>query len=433
MALFGTDGIRGIVNESLTPEIAFRLGNALGKIVDRRVFIGKDTRNSGDLLEAALISGLTSAGVDVYRCGIMPTPALAMITKLEDSCGIMISASHNPPEYNGLKVILRGFKLPDDVEKRIEEEMEKTLLVDYRKIGRVIDYKLAVDEYYDYVRKMYNDLDLSGFKLLVDVANGATFEINPEILESFGAKVEIINNKPDGFNINDSCGSTHPEYARKKMRDGWIGILYDGDGDRCIILDESGKEVHGDKIIGIAAKSMYHEKRLKNHAVVLTILSNIGVEKYLKKLGIKTIRTKVGDRYVLQEMLSNEIMLGGERSGHIIFLDRSTTGDGLITTLEILRIVSKSERTLEELADEIPDYPQVMLNVKVNNKEVARRQEIFEEIKKYEGSDYRVIVRPSGTEPVVRVMVEGKDETKANEIADSIAKLVIQLDNKEAH
>jgi len=415
MNLFGTDGIRGMVNEFLTPELAFRLGNALGKFVDKKVFIAKDTRNSCDMLEAALIAGLTSSGLDVYRCGVMSTPALALITKLEDSAGIMISASHNPPEYNGLKVILKGYKLPDEIEEKIEKEMKDIKYLDYKKIGKVFEYKLAVEEYINYIHDLYPKLDLSGIKLVVDVANGATFKLNPMVLESFGAKVEVVNNKPDGFNINRNCGSTHPENAKKYMKKDRIAVLYDGDGDRCIFLDETGEEVHGDKILGITAFEMKKQDRLLKDTVVLTILSNMGLEDYLKSKGIQIVRTKVGDRYILHEMLKNGYVLGGEKSGHIIFLDRSTTGDGLITTLEVLKVLVESGKSLFELSSQIPDYPQVMLNIKVNNKNVYKNERIFEKMKKIK--DYRVIIRPSGTEPVIRILVEGPDFEKSNAIA----------------
>jgi phosphoglucosamine mutase len=416
MKLFGTDGIRGLVNEFLTPEVAFRLGNALGRFVDKKVFIAKDTRNSCDMLEAALIAGLTSSGLDVYRCGIMPTPALALITKLEDSAGIMISASHNPPEYNGLKVILKGYKLPDEIEEEIEKEMNNIKYLDYKKIGKVFEYNLAKEEYINYIHSLYPNLDLSGIKLTVDVANGATFELNPRVLESFGAKVDVVNNKPNGFNINQDCGSTHPENVKKHMKRDRIAVLYDGDGDRCIFLDETGEEVHGDKILGITAFEMKKQNRLLNDTVVLTILSNMGLEDYLKNKGIKTVRTNVGDRYILHEMLKNDYVLGGERSGHIIFLDRSTTGDGLITTLEVLDVLVKSGKSLFELSSQIPDYPQVMLNIKVSDKNIYKNERIYEKLKSIK--DYRIIIRPSGTEPVIRILVEGPELERSKAIAE---------------
>ncbi|MBO8161591.1 MAG: phosphoglucosamine mutase [Thermosipho sp. (in: Bacteria)] len=429
MKLFGTDGIRGVVNEFLTPEIAFRLGNAVGKIVGGKVFVAKDTRISGDMLEAALIAGLTSSGSDVYKCGIMPTPALALITKLEESAGIMISASHNPPEYNGLKVIFRGYKLPDEIEEKIEQEMKEVKYLPFNKIGKVIEYKFAEEEYSNYVRNLYKDLDLTGVKLLVDVANGATYKLNPSILKSFGASVEVINNEPDGVNINAECGSTHPESARGRLKEGYIGVLYDGDGDRCIFIDEQGEEVHGDKILGITALEMKKEGRLNNNTVVLTILSNMGLEKYLKENDINTVRTKVGDRYILSEMIHSDYVLGGERSGHIIFLDRSTTGDGLITTLEILNVLTKIGKSLSELSKVIPDYPQVMLNIKVKNKEIYKNEIVSNRIKSIK--DYRVIIRPSGTEPVIRILVEGPDYKKSNEIANEFYEIIETLMREE--
>ncbi|MDK2886073.1 MAG: phosphoglucosamine mutase [Thermosipho sp. (in: thermotogales)] len=429
MKLFGTDGIRGIVNEFLTPELAFRLGNALGRFVDNKVFIAKDTRNSCDMFEAALIAGLTSSGLDVYRCGVMPTPALALVTKLENSAGIMISASHNPPEYNGLKVILKGYKLPDEIEEKIENEMKEIKYLGYKKIGKVFDYELASEEYVNYISKLYSDLNLNGLKLVVDVANGATLKINPMVLENLGAKIEVINDKPNGFNINHNCGSTHPENAKKYKKDGEIAVLYDGDGDRCILLDEKGEEVHGDKILGITAVEMKNEKRLLKNTVVLTILSNMGLEKYLKEREIDVVRTNVGDRYILHEMLKNGYVLGGERSGHVIYLDRSTTGDGLITTLEVLNVLVKTGKSLFELSNNIPDYPQVMLNVKVKNKEVYKDEKIVEKIKQI--NDYRVIIRPSGTEPVIRILVEGPDFEKSSIIANDLYREIEMLSREE--
>ncbi|RDI92061.1 phosphoglucosamine mutase [Thermosipho africanus Ob7] len=429
MRYFGTDGIRGIVNEFLTPELAFRLGNAVGKMVNGKVFIAKDTRNSGDMLEAALIAGITSAGADVYRCGIMPTPALALITKLEDAAGIMISASHNPPEYNGLKVIMKGYKLPDSLEERIENEMQDVKYNSFEKVGRVIDYRLAEEEYFNYIKELYKNLDLSGLKIVMDVANGATYNLNPKILEYFGAKIEVVNNEPDGFNINKDCGSTHPENIKNYIVNGKIGILHDGDGDRCIFLDENGQEFHGDKIIGLTALQLKKEGRLKNDKVVVTILSNMGLERFLNENSIDVVRTKVGDRYVLEEMLKENITLGGERSGHIIYLDRSTTGDGLITALETLSAMVNSGKRLADLSNLIPDYPQVMINVKVNDKEVYKSKEVFEKLKSIK--DYRVIVRPSGTEPVVRVLVEGPDMDESTIIANDIADLIKKFDNKK--
>ncbi|MGC9796997.1 phosphoglucosamine mutase [Fervidobacterium riparium] len=431
MRLFGTDGIRGVVNEELTAEIAFRLGNAVGKYISNRVFIAKDTRASGDMLEAALIAGATSAGATVYRCGVLPTPALAIITKLEDAVGIMISASHNPPEFNGLKVISRGFKLPDEVEENLEKRMKELHYANYNEIGCVIDYKLAFEEYTNYVLEQFADLDLSGMKILVDAGNGAAYETTPYALKKLGAKVDVINNSPDGYNINVNCGSTEPNAAREKMTNHNLAILHDGDADRCILLDEKKNEVHGDRIMGISAVLMKEEGRLKNDTVVGTVLSNKGLEVFLKERGINLLRAKVGDRYVLEKMQEVGAVIGGERSGHIIYLDKSTTGDGLITALEVLRTMVRADKPLSELSESIPDYPQIMINVKCKNKLIVEKPEIRELVEKYKREDTDIVVRPSGTEPLARVFVQGPDEEYISNVAYEIAGKIEELSKEE--
>ncbi|MFN4201023.1 MAG: phosphoglucosamine mutase [Fervidobacterium gondwanense] len=431
MRLFGTDGIRGVVNEELTAEIAFRLGNAVGKYISNRVFIAKDTRASGDMLEAALIAGATSAGATVYRCGVLPTPALAIITKLEDAVGIMISASHNPPEFNGLKVISKGFKLPDEVEDNLEKRMKELHYANYNEIGCVIDYKLAFEEYTNYMLEQFADLDLSGMKILVDAGNGAAYETTPYALKKLGAKVDVINNSPDGYNINVNCGSTEPNAAREKMTNHNLAILHDGDADRCILLDEKKNEVHGDRIMGISAVLMKEEGRLKNDTVVGTVLSNKGLEVFLKERGINLLRAKVGDRYVLEKMQEVGAVVGGERSGHIIYLDKSTTGDGLITALEVLRAMVRAGKPLSELSESIPDYPQIMINVKCKNKLIVEKPEIRELVEKYKREDTDIVVRPSGTEPLARVFVQGPDEEYISNVAYEIAGKIEELSKEE--
>ncbi|MFN6992521.1 MAG: phosphoglucosamine mutase, partial [Fervidobacterium sp.] len=431
MKLFGTDGIRGVVNEELTPETAFRLGNALALYIDKRIFIAKDTRASGDMLEAALISGATAAGGTVYRCGVLPTPALAIITKLEDAIGVMISASHNPSEFNGLKVISRGFKLPDEVEETLEKRMKEIHYTNFKEIGCVVDYKLAFEEYTNYILQQFSDVRLDGIKILIDAANGAAYETTPYVLKSLGAKIEVVNNVPDGFNINLNCGSTEPKNAISKMTNHNLAILHDGDADRCILIDENREEVHGDKIIGICANNMKEENTLKNNVVVGTILTNMGLEVFLKNRGINLIRAKVGDRYVLEKMLELGANIGGERSGHIIFLDRSTTGDGLISALDVLRIMVKKGKNLSELAKEIPDYPQIMINIKTKNKAVIEDEEVRNLIEKYTRTDTAIVVRASGTEPLVRVFVQGPDESYISNVAYEIADLIEKLSKGE--
>jgi phosphoglucosamine mutase len=431
MRLFGTDGIRGVVNEELTPDIAFKLGNALAKFVDKRIFVAKDTRASCDMLEAALIAGATASGATVYRCGILPTPALAVLTKLEDAIGVMISASHNPPEFNGLKVISRGFKLPDEVEDTLEKRMKEVHYSTFDEIGRVVDYKLAFEEYSNYVVQQFSDLDLSGLKILVDAGNGAAYETTPYVLGQLGAKVEVINNVPDGFNINVNCGSTNPESAASKMTNHQLAILHDGDADRCILLDEKRQEVNGDRVIGLCAVQMKAENRLKNNTVVGTVLSNKGLEVFLKGLGIRFERAKVGDRYVLEKMMELGSMIGGERSGHIIFLDRSTTGDGLITSLELISTMIKREKPLSELSNEVPDYPQAMINVKTKNKLIMENEEVRKLIDELKRDDVDIVVRPSGTEPLVRVFVQGPDQEYISTAAYTIANKIEELSKGE--
>ncbi|MCX7653452.1 MAG: phosphoglucosamine mutase [Fervidobacterium sp.] len=427
MKLFGTDGIRGVINEELTPEIAFRLGNALAKYVDKRIFVAKDTRASCDMLEAAIIAGATSAGGTVYRCGVLPTPALAVITKLEDAVGIMISASHNPPEFNGLKVISRGFKLQDEIEDTLERRMKELHYSPYNEIGCVVDYKLAFEEYTNYVIQHFSDLDLTGLKILVDAGNGAAYETTPYVLRSLGAKVEVINNNPDGYNINVECGSTEPRQAMSKMTNHNIAILHDGDADRCILLDERKEEFHGDKIMGVCALKMKEEGRLKSNTVVGTVLSNMGLEVFLKKQGIELVRTKVGDRYVLEKMIEIGANIGGERSGHVIFLDRSTTGDGLITALEVIRTMLLKGMRLSELSSMVPDYPQIMINVKTKNKLIIEHEEVRRLIEKNKREDVDIVVRASGTEPLIRIFVQGPDESYISNVAYEIAGKIEQL------
>ena len=426
--LFGTDGIRGVVNEYLTPELAFRVGNALGRVFKgESVLLGRDTRASGEMLEAALAAGLSSAGKDVMLCGILPTPAVALLSKKMNTAGVIISASHNPPEYNGIKIVENGFKLPDEKEREIEKEISKLGYVESTKVGRIRKFEGAFDVYVGEILSMFRDLNLSGMSVAVDVANGAAYRTTPEVLEKLGAEVELFSSEPDGFNINEGCGSTNMNFLKSVKKSGAIGIAHDGDADRCIMIDEMGEEVHGDKIMGIAAKMMLESGRLPSRKVVATVLSNIALEEYLKEIGVKLLRTKVGDRYVLEKMLQTGSTLGGERSGHIIFLDRSTTGDGLITALEVLRAVRMSKKNLSELHSEIEDYPQVMINVRVEDKSVSNHPEVLKIVEKESEEGFRIIVRPSGTEPVVRVMVEGKDEVKIREKAERIAGMVREL------
>ena len=427
MRLFGTDGIRGKVNEDLTPDLAFRLGNAVGRLFGGEVLIAKDTRITGDMLESALASGLTSAGADALICGVLPTPALALLSHERRAVGIVISASHNPPQFNGIKVLKNGFKIAGEEEERVEELMENIVLESFQRVGRVRRFDNARDVYIDRVLNMFSDLKLEGYELALDVANGASVETSPIVFEKLGARVNVFANEPNGLNINQGCGSTNPDFLRSVKQEGVIGIAHDGDADRCVMLDEEGGEVHGDKILGISALNMKREGRLKNNRVVATVMSNLGLEEYLKKNGIELERTKVGDRYVLERMLETGTYLGGERSGHVIFLDRSTTGDGLITALEILRVVVKSKKSLIELHSEIVDYPQIIINVEVHDKSISSDRRVISLIDDLSEPGYRIVVRPSGTEPVIRVMVEGKDREKVEAKAGEIAGLIGEI------
>src|SRR6056297_2286695 len=352
--LFGTDGIRGVAGKEISADLAFRLGNAIAQIVledgIKDLMLAKDTRISCDMLEAAVASGAASGGMNVKYCSVMPTPALAKITNINHSAGVMISASHNSFEYNGLKVIKDGFKLPDAE----EEEIEDIILAGsikaqtHHELGRISPYPEARGLYLRWIYKHFDDLDLSNFPgekgakqlhIVFDASNGASFSIAPEVYRTLGATVTVINNDPDGFNINLNCGSQHTSGLREKVLElkANIGIAHDGDADRCIIVDETGGEIDGDKIMSITAKYYKDKGLLKNNLVISTVMSNLGFETYLKKNHIALKRTRVGDRYVLEEMIKSKAVIGGEQSGHIIYYDKNTTGDGLITSLTVLK------------------------------------------------------------------------------------------------
>lgn len=441
--LFGTDGIRGIANLKLTPSLAFNVGRAAGFVLSKekkgKVVIGRDTRLSGHLLESALASGLMSIGLDVELVGVIPTPAIAYLTRTEDFlAGVVISASHNPFEYNGIKFFSsNGYKLPDEVENQIEDLIFSDTKI-YKDatgedVGTLTYSHEGQDKYANYLRSLA-DMDLSGMKIALDTGNGALYEIAEDVLKSLGAEVVVINNKPNGKNINDNCGSTNPELIRelviKEKAD--IGMSFDGDADRIIAVDNKGRIVDGDHILAICATHLKKNNKLTNNTVVGTIMSNIGLEKYLNSLGVDFVHTKVGDRYVLEEMKKNNYIIGGEQSGHIIFLDYNTTGDGLATGLHLLEVMKKSNKTMSELNDLMISYPQVLINAKVRNDLKDRYMdfpEIVEKIKeiedKFNGSG-RVVIRPSGTESLVRVMIEGEDEEvlekEARDLADFIEK-----------
>ncbi|WP_432403656.1 phosphoglucosamine mutase [Wukongibacter sp. M2B1] len=440
--LFGTDGVRGVANTELSCELAYKLGRIGAYILTEgkkraKILVGKDTRISGDMLEAALIAGILSAGSDAICIGVVPTPAVAYLTrKYGADAGVVISASHNPVEYNGIKFFNKdGFKLPDEIEDKIEEYILNSKDIDFRPSGNEVGKKIkitnAVDEYTDFVKSTV-DVDLTGMKIAIDCANGASYMAAPKALADLGAEIKIVNHKPDGYNINYNCGSTHPEIIQKYVLETGadIGLSFDGDADRLIAIDEKGNIIDGDKIMAICGAYLKEEGKLKNNALVATVMSNIGLEKALKEHNCDIIKTKVGDRYVLEEMKKSGYVLGGEQSGHIIFLDHNTTGDGLLSGLQLISVVKKKNRPLSELASIMKTYPQILKNAKVSNgnkysylddEAIASRIEEIEEIFHGEG---RVLIRPSGTEPLVRVMIEGSDEGVLDKYATELVELI---------
>lgn len=427
--LFGTDGIRGIFNEDLTEELAHKVGLTIGRMhPDGKFLVVRDTRESGLALQNAIADGLVRSGATVYLGGILPTPAAALITKLKNWFGVVISASHNPYYYNGIKLMRSGFKLADEEEAEIEKRLsaQHSSLENHLK-GQIVDFPEVEDLYVQMIADMFSDVDFRGISVAVDASNGAAYRTTPAVLDRLGLKVTCYCNQPDGRNINDNCGSLHPEYLAQKIAGFDLGILHDGDADRCILLSKEGKEIHGDKIMGILAVSMKNESRLKNNLLIATIMSNLGLEIFLKENQINMVRTKVGDRYVLEQMLKSGANIGGERSGHIIFLDRSTTGDGLITALEFLRVMVIAKKDSSELEKQVADLPQHMINVKVLDKTVAEHPHLKEKVSQLQRSGFRIVVRASGTEPVIRVMAEGQDALQTKMIAEEIADLVKAL------
>ncbi len=443
--LFGTDGIRGIANVELTPDLAFKLGKVLTFFLSMedekpKLIIGKDTRLSGDMLETALASGIMSMGGHVLKAGIIPTPGVAYLVKeMGANAGIVISASHNSFEFNGIKIFNReGFKLDDDLEDEIEDRLVRDMDVNHHivgeKLGRITDVEEQARELYENHLKLTINESLQGIRIVVDAAHGAAFEIGERVLRNLGADVTVINNKPDGSNINASCGSTHPKELQRQVvaRKAHMGIAFDGDADRLIAVDENGEIVDGDKMIYICAKSLKKQGRLRDNKVTATVMSNLGFHKALEKIGVSVDVTQVGDRYVLESMLATGCVLGGEQSGHLIFLEHGTTGDGILSALQLLTAVKQSGESLSSLAGEMVVYPQVLRNAKVKNenkKKYDRDEEIAEEIRKIEkimAGEGRVLIRPSGTEPLVRVMLEGKDQEVITKLADDLADLISQ-------
>lgn len=446
--LFGTDGMRGTANVfPMTPEMSLRVGKAVahvfrtsskGKRSKPKFVIGKDTRISGYMLENALTSGLVSMGADVVLVGPMPTPAIAHLTKsLNANAGIVISASHNPAEDNGIKIFSGdGFKLPDDVEEEIEKYLlDEDISAEHIKaemIGKATRVNDARGRYIEFSKNSIDNMSLSNIKVVLDCANGAAYSVAPSIFEELGAEVFVLNNTPDGLNINKDCGALHPEKMQEavKVHKADIGIALDGDADRVIVCDENGNNVDGDCIIAISAINLKQKGMLKNNTVVTTVMANKGFEAAMKEHNIKVVSTKVGDRYVIEEMRRNNYNLGGEQSGHIIFLDEITTGDGIISGLQILRIMKETGKSLSELTKCMKTFPQTLINVAVKKKpEIETLKNVSAKIKDTEkklGDTGRVLVRYSGTQHICRVMVEGKNkkeiEKYAKLIADAIKK-----------
>lgn len=440
--LFGTDGVRGVANTELTVELAFKLGQAGAYVLTEearkpKFIIGKDTRISGDMLESALAAGLCSVGAEVILVGVIPTPAVAYLTRLyEADAGIVISASHNPMEYNGIKFFNnKGFKLSDEIEEKIEslilDNSDEIKLAVGEDIGRIVYKNDAVNDYREFAKSTI-PTDLKGMKIAIDCANGASSVTAKKVLEDLGADVFVINDQPNGININKNCGSTHMEqlceYVKTVGAD--IGLAFDGDADRVLATDESGELVDGDKIMAICALDMREQGKLNDNVIVATVMSNLGLFIMADEKGLDVKKTKVGDRYVLEEMYKNNYSIGGEQSGHIIILEHNTTGDGLVTALQLLAVVKKSGKKLSELATVMEVLPQVLINAKVkteNKNAYTENAEIMAEIEKIEAEfsgNGRVLIRPSGTEPLVRVMIEGKDIDVITKRAESLAKMI---------
>ena len=445
--LFGTDGVRGKANSELTPELAYKLGRAAtiyfgreAKLTELKstptVLIGRDTRVSGEMLEASLIAGICSAGGRAIAAGIIPTPAVAYLAKkLETRAGIVISASHNPFYDNGIKFFGGdGYKLPDAVEDEIEAIVHK--IEENDDFPRPTDDKLChvenrhnlLEDYINFVLQT-TDQHLDGMKIVLDCANGAAYEAMPEILQRLGAEVIAFGTNPNGININDNCGSTHIDNLCQAVIDNEadIGIAHDGDADRCLCVDEKGQLIDGDHILVMCAMEMMKANKLPHNTVVTTVMANIGFRQAIQKLGGKFEVTKVGDRYVLENMLKNGYTLGGEQSGHIIFTEHSTTGDGLITALQVLSAIKRTGKKASDLNKLMTTYPQVLLNVRVKDRTVYEKEEIQEAIKKAEtelGDNGRILVRASGTEPLIRVMAEGPDQEQLEGICRNIVSLI---------
>jgi len=439
---FGTDGVRGIANKELTPELAYKLGRITGHVLtkgleNKKVLVGRDTRISGDLLEFALISGLLSVGAEVMRLGIISTPGVAYLTKSDKAAlGVMISASHNSYEDNGIKFFgPDGFKLTDEQENEIEQlidEEDRLPRPVGENVGTTNDYFEGSQKYLSYLKDTI-DQDFSGLHIAVDSANGSTSSLATHLFADLEAEeISSIGSSPNGININDKVGSTHPEQLRELVleKEADIGLGFDGDGDRLIAVDEKGNIVDGDQIMFICGKYMNDKGFLNKNTIVSTVMSNLGFYEALESNEMSSIQADVGDRHVIQKMREGDYNLGGEQSGHIVFLDHSTCGDGLLTALQLVNVMKDLGKPLSELAKQMPVYPQVLKNIEVADKEAALNndhvQKSIESIKEELGNKGRVLVRPSGTEPLIRVMIEAETEEIANNYADQIIDVIDQ-------
>lgn len=431
--LFGTDGVRGVANTELTPDFALRLGRAAGSLLDGgHVLVGRDTRRSGEMLSLALQAGFQSAGIDTLDAGILPSGGVSTLTVSTDaSMGVIVSASHNPAPDNGIKLLgADGFKLSDGEEDRIESRLRDTGSARIP-VGAGIGTRFAMDDALDtYVSGIVDGADyrFHGLPLTLDCANGAAYQAAPELFRRLGADVETFGDVPDGSNINDGCGATAPSFVAERSP-GRIGLSFDGDADRLVAVDEEGGIVDGDVVMAIVARHWKAAGRLPKDTVVATVMSNLGFRHAMREAGIDVVETKVGDRYVLEAMRSQGVVLGGEQSGHVIFLDRGRTGDGLLTAVRLLEVVAGTGKTLSELsAEAMTRFPQVLENVAVSRKEALESDEgiraEIEAARSELSTEGRILVRPSGTEPLVRVMVEAPTESDARRYADRIAEVV---------
>ena len=444
--LFGTDGVRGIANmHPMTTEMAMQIGRAAAYIfkhADRRsrIVIGKDTRLSGYMIENALAAGICSMGVDVLLVGPLPTPGIAFITaSMRADAGVVISASHNPYQDNGIKFFARdGFKLPDELELEIEDLIFSDRIDSLRptaeEVGKAVRVDDAIGRYIVFLKNTFpRELDLTGLKIVLDCAHGAAYRVAPAVLEELGAEVFAYGVKPNGTNINAGCGSTHPEVISAAVREHGadLGIALDGDADRCIFVDEHGNEVDGDHIMAICGIDMLKREALPQRTVVATVMSNMGLDIALRQVGGRVVKTDVGDRYVVEEMRRGGYRFGGEQSGHMVFLEHNTTGDGMLSALQVLAILQKSGKRLSELAAVMTALPQVLLNVRVRERrkieDMPEVAELIADIEERLGDNGRVLIRYSGTEPLLRIMLEGQNQDEINSMASDIARSVTRL------